>query len=258
MTVSIRRTSRAADSPGRYFDRVSLDPYYMHRHRTGRSTSTWVPAGPLLQQRRGAIISAPSNFPSSRLAGNSCACTTTRSRPIRKSNLPPFNPFRWPGTERRPIRITSVPLDPRNSTCRRLATAPSIFPSGDFAGTPFPPFNPFRWNRTAPVDDQLPPRRSPQRRFIVLPVLRQFFHNFFCYHIGITFRSRSLVVFFQLRSVSCAPFTPTFADGVVQRSLALYLPCFVSLCSPVWPRAISHRSSSIFHREPTIHCSLLR
>ena len=69
MTISIRRTSRAADSPGRYFDRVSLDPYYMHRHRTGRSTSTWVPAGPLLQQRRGAIISAPSNFPSSRLAG---------------------------------------------------------------------------------------------------------------------------------------------------------------------------------------------
>ena len=106
--------------------------------------------------------------------------------------------------------------------------------------------------RTAPVDDQLPPRRSPQRRFIVLPVLRQFFHNFFCYHIGITFRSRSLVVFFQLRSVSCAPFTPTFADGVVQRSLALYLPCFVSLCSPVWPRAISHRSSSIFHHEPII------
>ena len=49
MTISIRRTSRAADSPGRYFDRVSLDPYYMHRHRTGRSTSTWVPAGPLLQ-----------------------------------------------------------------------------------------------------------------------------------------------------------------------------------------------------------------
>ena len=52
---------------------------------------------------------------------------------------------------------------------------------------------------------------------------------FFCYHIGITFRSRYLVVFFQLRSVSCAPFTPAFADGVVQRSLALYLPCFVSL-----------------------------
>ena len=76
----------------------------------------------------------------------------------------------------------------------------------------------------------------------------------FCYHIGITFRSRSLVVFFQLRSVSCAPFTPAFADGVVQRSLALYLPCFVSLCSPVWPRAISHRSSSIFHHEPIILC----
>ena len=112
--------------------------------------------------------------------------------------------------------------------------------------------------RTAPVDDQLPPRRSPQRRFIVLPVLRQFFHNFFCYHVGITFRSRSLVVFFQLRSVSCAPFTPTFADGVVQRSLALYLPCFVSLCSPVWPRAISHRSSSIFHHGPIILCSLPR
>ena len=121
------------------------------------------------------------------------------------------------------------PLDPYYSICRRLATAPSIFPSGDFAGTPFPPFNPFRWNRTAPVDDQLPPRRSPQRRFIVPPVLRQFFHIFFCYPIGITFRSRSLVVFFQLRSVSCAPFTPAFADGVVQRSLALYLPCFVSL-----------------------------
>ena len=80
----------------------------------------------------------------------------------------------------------------------------------------------------------------------------------FCYHIGITFRSRSLVVFFQLRSVSCAPFTPTFADGVVQRSLALYLPCFVSLCSPVWPRAISHRSSSIFHHGPIILCSLPR
>ena len=56
MTISIRRTSRAADSPGRYFDRVSLDPYYMHRRRTGRSTSTWVPAGPLLQH-----LSTPGN-----------------------------------------------------------------------------------------------------------------------------------------------------------------------------------------------------
>ena len=101
--------------------------------------------------------------------------------------------------------------------------------------------------RTAPVDDQLPPRRSPQRRFIVPPVLRQFFHIFFCYPIGITFRSRSLVVFFQLRSVSCAPFTPTFADGVVQRSLALYLPCFVSL-SP-W-MAESHLTPIIIPYSP--------
>ena len=84
-----------------------------------------------------------------------------------------------------------------------------------------------------------------------------FFHNFFCYHIGITFRSRSLVVFFQLRSVSCAPFTPAFADGVVQRSLALYLPCFVSLCSPVWLRAISHRTLPIFHHEPQDPFSVL-
>ena len=84
-----------------------------------------------------------------------------------------------------------------------------------------------------------------------------FFIIFFCYHVGITFRSRSLVVFFQLRSVSCAPFTPTFADGVVQRSLALYLPCFVSLCSPVWPRAISHRSSSLIHHEPIILLSAI-
>ena len=56
MTISIHSTSRAASSPGRYFDRVSLDPYYMHRHRTGRSTSTWVPAGPLLQH-----LSTPGN-----------------------------------------------------------------------------------------------------------------------------------------------------------------------------------------------------
>ena len=69
----------------------------------------------------------------------------------------------------------------------------------------------------------------------------------FCYHIGITFRSRSLVVFFQLRSVSCAPFTPTFADGVVQRSLALYLPCFVSL-SP-W-MAESHLTPIIIPYSP--------
>ena len=86
-----------------------------------------------------------------------------------------------------------------STICRRLAIipAPSSYPErqfprdtissvqsvplepNGFAGTPFPPFNPFRWNRTAPVDDQLPPRRSPQRRFIVPPVLRQFFHIFF-------------------------------------------------------------------------------
>ena len=111
------------------------------------------------------------------------------------------------GTVLRP----GYPLDPYCSICRRLATAPSIFPSGDFAGTPFPPFNPFRWNRTAPVDDQLPPRRSPQRRFIVLPVLRQFFHNFFV----ITSASRSD------RDLSLFSFS--FAPYPVLRSLRLSL-----------------------------------
>ena len=108
--------------------------------------------------------------------------------------------------------VQSVPLEP-NGTCRRLATAPSV------------------------------PTTSIHRTSSTSTVL---FIIFFCSHIGITFRSRSLVVFFQLRSVSCAPFTPAFADGVVQRSLALYLPCFVSLCSPVWLRAISHRTLPIF------------
>ena len=130
--------------------------------------------------------------------------------------------------------MTSVPAD-------RFANR--IFPvqllerqtTGAFAGIHPRPAGPFSYsNGRLPAPGNHPRPAGP-------PVI-------FCYHIGITFRSRSLVVFFQLRSVSCAPFTPAFADGVVQRSLALYLPCFVSLCSPVWPRAISHRSSFIYPR----------
>ena len=70
---------------------------------------------------------------------------------------------------------------------------------------------PLAWNRTAPVDDQLPPRRSPQRRFIVLPVLRQFFHTFFV----ITSASRSD------RDLSLFSFS--FAPYPVLRSLRLSL-----------------------------------
>ena len=190
MTISIRRTSRAADSPGRYFDRVSLDPYYMHRRRTGRSTSTWVPAGPLLQH------------------------------------------LSTPGNHLRPVEL------PEQQTRRDIPARARLRAADRFA------------NRIFPV--QLLERQTTGAWQSFSPSRPSC--NFFCYHVGITFRSRSLVVFFQLRSVSCAPFTPAFADGVVQRSLALYLPCFVSLCSPVWPRAISHRSSSIFHHEPIILC----
>ena len=65
-------------------------------------------------------------------------------------------------------------------------------------------------------------------------------------------RERSLVVFFQLRSVSCAPFTPAFADGVVQRSLALYLPLAL-ICSPCM--AESHLTPTPFiFAEPGLTC----
>ena len=181
MTISIRRTSRAADSPGRYFDRVSLDPYYMHRHRTGRSTSTWVPAGPLLQP-----LSTPGNH-------------------LRRVKLPEQQ------TRRDILRVHNY----AQQTDSQIESSPFNYSNGRL------------------------PAPGNHSRLAGPPVI-------FCYHIGITFRSRSLVVFFQLRSVSCAPFTPAFADGVVQRSLALYLPCFVSLCSPVWLRAISHRTHPIF------------
>ena len=111
--------------------------------------------------------------------------------------------------------------------------------------------------RTAPVDDQLPPRRSPQRRFIVLPVLRQFFHNFFV----ITSASRSD------RDLSLFSFS--FAPYPVLRSLRLSLTgwyrdhslftCLVLFPFPLgWLRAISHRSSSHIHREPIILCPLPR
>ena len=152
MTISIRRTSRAADSPGRYFDRVSLDPYYMHRHRTGRSTSTWVPAGPLLQhlatpgnhlrrvklpeqqtrrdpvqllerQTTGAWQSfspsrpSPSWVPAGPLLQH---LSTLSYRPV---DLPERR-LRTPGHHfLRSIR--SAGLEP-NGPCRRSATAPSI------------------------------------------------------------------------------------------------------------------------------------
>ena len=94
MTISIHSTSRAASSPGRYFDRVSLDPYYMHRHRTGRSTSTWVPAGPLLQHLS-TLSYRPVDLPERRL---------------RRDTIP---------------SVQSVPLEP-SGPCRRSATAPLI------------------------------------------------------------------------------------------------------------------------------------
>ena len=164
------------------------------------------------------------------------------------------------GTVLRP----GYPLDPYYSICRRLAiiSAASNFPSSRLAGIPFSYSNgrlpaPGDHSRLAgpspswvPAGPLLQHLSTLSYRPVDLPerrLRRDTIFIIFCYHIGITFRSRSLVVFFQLRSVSCAPFTPTFADGVVQRSLALYLPCFVSLCSPVWPRAISHRSSSFPH-----------
>ena len=203
MTISIRRTSRAADSPGRYFDRVSLDPYYMHRHRTGRSTSTWVPAGPLLQHFHRSIRSVGLEPNADRFGSH---------------------PFRWAHI---PAVMTPAHTTQFGSNHIRFASTST---------------------RTAPVDDQLPPRRSHNVDSSYFQYFGNFFRKFFfCYHIGITFRSRSLVVFFQLRSVSCAPFTPTFADGVVQRSLALYLPCFVSL-SP-W-MAESHLTPIIIPYSP--------
>ena len=99
MTISIRRTSRAADSPGRYFDRVSLDPYYMHRHRTGRSTSTWVPAGPLLQH-----LSTPSNH----------YRPVVLSRAAISSGHHFLRSIRSAGTERHLSTISYRPVDPHN------------------------------------------------------------------------------------------------------------------------------------------------
>ena len=175
MTISIRRTSRAADSPGRYFDRVSLDPYYMHRHRTGRSTSTWVPAGPLLQH-----LSTPGNhlrpveLPEQQTRRDIPARAQLRAadrfanrifhRSIRSVGLEPnadrfgSHPFRWTH-----ISAVMTPAYATQFDSNHIRSASTS-------------------TRTAPVDDQLPPRRSPQRRFIVLPVLRQFFHNFLLSH----------------------------------------------------------------------------
>ena len=168
MTISIHSTPRTASSPGQYFD----------------LGTRWTLITASVDAR------APSNFPSSRLAGIFLRVHNYEQQTDSQIESSPFN-----------YSNGRLPAPGNHS---RLAGPPVIF----------------------------------------------------CYHIGITFRSRSLVVFFQLRSVSCAPFTPTFADGVVQRSLALYLPCFVSLCSPVWPRAISHRTHPIFttnHKIPFLY-----
>ena len=54
----------------------------------------------------------------------------------------------------------------------------------------------------------------------VLPVLRRF-----C-EIGIMLRSRSLFISLSFAPYHRAPFTPSFADGGVQRPLALCLPYF--------------------------------
>ena len=57
---------------------------------------------------------------------------------------------------------------------------------------------------------------------------RKYFPYFdnFLYDIGVKFRSRSLFVSISFAPYRRAPFTPTFADGGVQRSLAPALALF--------------------------------
>ena len=173
MTISIRRTSRAADSPGGYFDRVSLDPYYMHRHRTGRSTSTWVPADPYYSSDGGQsspprqtsrAADSPGIPARAQLRAADRFANRIFHRSIRSVGLEPnadrfgSHPFRW--THVSAVMTPAYATQFDSNHIRSASTS----------------------TRTAPVDDQLPPRRSPQRRFIVLPVLRQFFHNFLLSH----------------------------------------------------------------------------
>ena len=162
MTISIRRTSRAADSPGRYFDRVSLDPYYMHRHRTGRSTSTWVPAGPLLQH-----LATPGNH----LRRVKLPEQQTRRDPVQLLERQTTGAWRSFSPSRpSPSWVPAGPLLQHLST---LSYRPVDLPERRLRRDTISSVQsvPLAWNRTVPVDDQLPPRRSPQRRFIVLPVL---------------------------------------------------------------------------------------
>ena len=54
-------------------------------------------------------------------------------------------------------------------------------------------------------------------------------------------QTRSLFISLSFAPYHRAPFTPSFADGGVQRSLALYLLAFPPLFPPVWLRATSHQ-----------------
>ena len=110
--------------------------------------------------------------------------------------------------------------------------------------------------RTAPVDDQLPPRRSHN----VDSSYFQYFGNFFIIFFVITSASRSD------RDLSLFSFS--FAPYPVLRSLRLSLTgwyrdhslftCLVLFPFPLgWLRAISHRSSSHIHHEPIILLSAI-
>ena len=80
---------------------------------------------------------------------------------------------------------------------------------------------------------------------------REYFPYFdnFLHDIGVKFRSRSLFDSISFAPYRRAPFTPTFADGGVQRSLAHDLPYFPCMAPP-WLRATSHRSHQS-HLTPT-------
>merc|ERR1711871_827892 len=54
-------------------------------------------------------------------------------------------------------------------------------------------------------------------------------------------QTRSLFISLSFAPYHRAPFTASFADGGVQRSLALYLLAFPPAFPPVWLRATSHQ-----------------
>ena len=173
-----------------------------------------------------------------------------------------FDHLSTPSTHPRPVVLSRAAISSGHHFLRSIRSV-GLEPNADRFGS-----HPFRWThisavmtpayatqfdsnhirsaststRTAPVDDQLPPRRSPQRRFIVLPVLRQFF----------------FIIFFVITSASRSDrdlslFSFSFAPYPVLRSLRLSLTgwyrdhslftCLVLFPFPLgWLRAISHRT----------------